>query len=721
MGSIPTVPVCYNIVIMSKLTLQLKVKPASASPQQTVEISKTKTTAQLTNTGPIGEPRSLTRTVTSDPTSSTNTPDTYQTRAARSFVRTAAPLRTAQQAPGNNQHTSSNSRYASRSASSSTYHSSSSSYPERVKKAPKPTIFVKKTVDIFDQISALELANNMCVNIKELIRSLRKLGINVKTTDKLDLDSAQLIVEEYKHTPKILQVQDVFADPVADLTDVEVTVRPPIVAIVGHVDHGKTSLLDVIRNTNVVEGESGGITQHIGAYQVMHNSKRITFLDTPGHEAFANMRENGIDLTDIVLLVIAADDGIKAQTVEAIKYVQNSTAQVIVVITKVDKPTANPDKVLEQLLSYSIITEKHSGNIPFVLVSSKTKFGIDSLLETILLQADVMDLKARTVGHGIGICVETNIRKGFGYIANVIIQAGTLKIGDNFVLGNTYGKVKCLIDEHGKQIDEARVSMPVSVIGLEESAQANTRLVVVPNEQLAKYTATERKQVAQSTQAPVAAKALAQLFATDQTRKLLVLLKSDTVGTLDAVKLAINQIKNPEVEVEVIYSDIGQVSEKDIDFARTSQAIIVTFNLAMSNTIAKIAAQKSIHIMQDRVIYKLLEGIQELIDSMMRPVIEEITLGTAQVIALFRKDTIAGCRVLNGKISNGDLIKITRNGDLVVKSRIRSLEKSGESVTSAGKDQECAIMIDVFHGYMLGDTIECYEEVQRKPNSELNA
>lgn len=578
-----------------------------------------------------------------------------------------------------------------------------------VKKYRKKEDVQKRTVQIYDGIEISSLASDMAINVTELLKKLKQMGINTKT---LDADTAELIVMEYGHQAQKIHIVDPDADPVEDYEGEQIT-RAPVVTIVGHVDHGKTSLLDTIRQTSIATKEAGGITQSIGAYQVQNShGKVITFLDTPGHETFTSMRERGVQATDIAILVIAADDGIKDQTIEAIKHIKAANVEIIVAITKVDKPTANPDKIEEALLQYDIVTEKFSGSVVAIKVSSHKNIGITELLDAITIQSDVMELKARTQGHAIGVVLESSMLKGMGHIANTLIQKGTLKLGDNFVIGSSYGKVKCLIDCNGKHIKQAGPSVPVSIIGLISPVLPADRMVVVPNEQIAKNTAENR-----INKPKVNVKeqlSLEEMYARmqDQGKKLLVLLKADTVGSLEALKQGVESIKNDEVSIKVISSSSGLITESDIKTAETFKSILVAFNLKPSAAIKQLAIEKYVHILSDDVIYRIFESLQATIDKMMKPIIKQEVMGKAMVIKLFSfsKGTVAGCRVIEGKMSNGLKLRLIRKDEIIEIGSIKSLQKATESAKEATKGQECGIMTENYNEYQLNDILECYVE-----------
>lgn len=576
----------------------------------------------------------------------------------------------------------------------------------------KPTVI--KTVNIHDNIEVQALATGMAVNIKDLTRKLKQIGAPHKPHDTLDIDTAELIVMECGHNVKKIIIKDVDDDPVADFEG-DAKPRPPIVTIVGHVDHGKTSLLDAIRKTNVTAEEAGGITQSIGAYQVESGKgQTITFLDTPGHETFTSMRARGVQVTDIVILVVAADDGIKDQTVEAIKHIKDSDAQLIVAVTKVDKPTANVDKVLESLLQHDIVTEKFSGHVVAVPVSSITGEGIDKLLDAIALQAEIMELKARTEGHGIGVVLETAMKKGLGHVANVLVQKGTLKLGDFIVVGKVFGKVKCLIDHLGNYVKNAGPSVPVSVVGLASAPEPADRLTVTPNEALAKSTAQARADKPVATERSVVT--LEDLYAqTDEGKILFVVLKADTMGSLEALRQGVENVRNEEVTIKVVGSSVGVITESDVTLAQTAKAIIVGFNVQTPASIMKFATGKFVHIISEKIIYRLLEMLQNTIDAMMKPVIEANVIGKAEVIKLFTfsKGTVAGSKVLDGKIQLNAKIRVVRKDEIVADGVVKSLQRETQSIKEASKGQECGIMLDNFHDYQLGDVLECYEEVEK--------
>lgn len=577
----------------------------------------------------------------------------------------------------------------------------------------KPSVV--KTIDVYEGMEVQTLATEMSISMKDLSKKLKSMGLPTNVTAVLDADSAELLVIECGHKVKRVNIVNVDDDPVEDYVG-NAKPRAPIVTIVGHVDHGKTSLLDAIRNANVASGEAGGITQHIGAYQVKSSKdSMITFLDTPGHETFTAMRARGVQLTDIAVLVVAADDGIQEQTVEAIKHIKNAGVQFIVAITKVDKPDANPDKVLDMLLAYDIVTDKHGGDVLAVKIAAIKGIGIKELLDAIALQADMMELKVRDEGFAIGVVIEAKVQKGFGNVANIIVQKGCLKIGDHFVVGKTFGKVRCLIDTTNEHVKVVGPSMPVSVICLDAACLPGDRLVVVPSEIIARDTAKARIEKIQ--QASYSNKSLEDLYSHMQQNKTLnVLLKGDTVGSVEALQQGIGKVKNDEVTIKVVDASVGPVNESDVLLAEVSKAIIISFHNKVGGAIMKFATEKFVHVIAEDVIYKILEDLQKLIDGMIEPVYDEVKHGKAKIIKVFEfsKGVVAGCQVVEGKIIRGFKLRVIRNGVVIGEGDIRSLQRETQDVKEAIHGHECGLMINDFKDYKIGDEVVCFELVQKK-------
>ncbi|MCX7925054.1 MAG: translation initiation factor IF-2 [Fimbriimonadales bacterium] len=500
--------------------------------------------------------------------------------------------------------------------------------------------------------------------------------------------------------------------------------RPPVVTIMGHVDHGKTSLLDYIRKTRVAEREFGGITQHIGAYQAEVNGRLITFLDTPGHEAFTAMRARGAQVTDIVVLVVAADDGIMPQTVEAINHAKNAKVPIIVAINKIDKPEANPDRVMQQLTQYELIPEAWGGDTICVPVSAITGAGVDTLLEMILLVADMAELKADPKAEFQGTVIEAKLDKGRGPLATILVQQGTLKRGDILVVGKTWGKIRAMFDHTGKQVDSATPSTPVEVMGLNEVPVAGDRAERVESEARARQIVQERLEAEKrpEVQRPTRRVNLAELFKQMQageTKSLNIILKADTYGSVEAIRDALLKLEKPEgVELKIINANVGNITEADVDFAIAADAVVLGFNVKVDSNAQSKAKASRVDVRTYRIIYELLEEMEKALKGLLEPEFKEVTLGTAEVRAVFKLSrgiVVAGCYVLDGKIVRNAPARLIRNGEVVHESKISTLRHLKEDRREIAAGYECGITLEGFDDYKEGDRIECYEiqEVER--------
>jgi len=494
--------------------------------------------------------------------------------------------------------------------------------------------------------------------------------------------------------------------------------RPPVVTIMGHVDHGKTSLLDYIRKTRVAEREFGGITQHIGAYQAEVNGKLITFLDTPGHEAFTAMRARGAQVTDIVVLVVAADDGIMPQTVEAINHAKNAKVPIIVAINKIDKPEANPDRVLQQLTQYELVPEAWGGDTICVPVSALTGEGVDTLLEMILLVAELAELKADPKAEFQGTVIEAKLDKGRGPVATILVQQGTLKRGDILVVGKTWGKIRAMFDHTGKQIDSATPATPVEVMGLNDVPVAGDRAERVDSEARARQIVEERLEAEKRPEVarPTRRVNLAELFKQMQageTKSLNLILKADTYGSVEAIRDALLKLEKPEgVEMKIINANVGNITEADIDFAIAADAVVLGFNVKVESNAQSKAKANRVDVRTYRIIYELLEEVEKALHGLLEPEFKEVVLGTAEVRAVFKLSrgvVVAGCYVLEGKIVRNAPARLIRGGEVVHESKIATLRHLKEDRREIAAGYECGLTLEGFDAYQEGDRIVCYE------------
>jgi translation initiation factor IF-2 len=491
-----------------------------------------------------------------------------------------------------------------------------------------------------------------------------------------------------------------------------------VVTIMGHVDHGKTTLLDYIRKTRVAEREYGGITQHIGAYQAEYNGKLITFLDTPGHEAFTAMRARGAQVTDIVVLVVAADDGIMPQTIEAIHHARNAGVPIIVAINKIDKPEANPDRVMQQLTEHGLVPEKWGGDTIVVPVSALTGQGVDELLEMILLTAELMELKADPNAPFQGTVIEAKLEKGRGPVATILVRQGTLRRGDVLVVGKTWGKVRAMFDHTGKSVERATPAMPVEVMGLNDVPVAGDPAERVESETQARQIATERQEAEREQKLGQIGRrpSLQELFKQLQTgeiKSLNIILKADTYGSVEAIRDALLKLeKPPGVDIKIISANVGNITETDIDFAIAAEAIVLGFNVKVESSAQQQAKTHHVDVRTYRIIYELLDEVQKALKGLLEPERREVHLGTAEVRAVFRLSrgiTVAGCYVLDGKICRGRPARLWRNKQVLHDSRIASLRHLKEDVREIAAGYECGIVLEGFSDYQEGDRIECYE------------
>lgn len=569
-----------------------------------------------------------------------------------------------------------------------------------------------------------ELAEKMKVNPTEIIKKLIAKGIMVTVNQQIDFENAAKIAEEYGFLVDKEEVKDELEMLLEETPDDEKDLqpRPPIVTVMGHVDHGKTSLLDAIRNTNVTMKEMGGITQHIGASVVEINDKKIVFLDTPGHEAFTAMRARGASITDIVVLVVAADDGVMPQTVEAINHVKAANVPMIVAINKIDLPTANPDRVKTELSELGLVPEEWGGNTICVPVSAKKNIGIDNLLEMILLVAEMEDLKANPNKPARGTIIEAKLEKGKGPVATVIVQNGTLQIGDAILAGTVYGKVRAMFDDKGRRIKKAGPSMPVEVLGFSEVPEAGDKLIVVEDEKKARELAERRKELQKEMELKRKQKvSLEDLFSQIQegsVKELNIIIKADVQGSVEALKKSIEDLSNEEVRIKVIHGAVGAITETDVMLASASNAIIIGFNVRPETNAKNLAEKEKVDIKLYRIIYEAIEDIKAAMKGLLEPKYKEVELGRAEVRAVFRVPgvgNVAGCYVLSGKILRNSDIRVVRDGIVVYEGKIASLKRFKDDVREVQQGFECGIGIDRFNDIKEGDIIEAYqmEEIPR--------
>ena len=590
-------------------------------------------------------------------------------------------------------------------------------FKEKVDNTPKK-IIVRGTMTVG------ELAKSLHKDVSEVIKKLLFLGVMANINQELDLDAIQLLSTEYgvEVELKIPVDEDNFELIEESDEDEDLIARPPVVTIMGHVDHGKTTLLDAIRHTSVTEGEAGGITQHIGAYQVEVHGKKITFLDTPGHEAFTMMRARGAQVTDITILVVAADDGVMPQTVEAINHAKAANVPIIVAINKIDKPGANSDRIKQEMTEYQLVPEEWGGDTVYVEVSAKQRLGLEHLLEMILLVAEVQELKANPNKRARGTVIEAELDKSRGPVARVLIQHGTLKVGDSFVAGVCFGRIRAMVNDHGKRLKEAGPSTPVEITGLSEVPQAGDPFLSYEDERKARIIADRRaitlRQSAVSANTRVTLEDLYSKIKDGVMKDLIVILKADVQGSLEALKGALEKIEIEGVRVKTIHMGVGAITESDIILASASNAIIFGFNVRPDAAVAATADQEKVEVRLHRVIYSVIEEIEAAMKGMLDPIFKENIIGHAEVRNTFKISkvgTIAGCMVTSGKISRSAEVRLIRAGIVVFEGKIDSLKRYKDDAKDVAQGYECGITLERFNDLKDGDIIEAFvmETVER--------
>ncbi|WP_435116604.1 translation initiation factor IF-2 [Candidatus Pelagibacter bacterium nBUS_49] len=570
---------------------------------------------------------------------------------------------------------------------------------------------VKRDVNIPEAITVRELANRMAEQSSNVIKFLFGMGVTVTINQTLAADTAEYLVKEFGHNPVREEkaeeiIQKIKATRVENLKN-----RPPIITVMGHVDHGKTSVLDVLRSANVVSGEFGGITQHIGAYQIESQSNKLTFIDTPGHAAFTEMRARGSKLTDVVVLVVAADDGVKPQTVESIKHAKAANVPIVVAINKCDLPDADPQKIKNQLLEHELIAEDLSGDTLMVEISATTKKNLDKLVEAIVLQAEILDLKTDFESKATGIVLESKIDVGRGPVATIIVTTGTLKKGDFFVSGLKWGKVRAIIDDKGTNINEAPPSAPVEILGINGAAKSGDDFIVVDNEKEAKTLSENRAQESKDTKNPLTFATQDSAFSDSSAEELNLIIKSDVHGSSEAIKNSINQIKHDEVKPKIILADIGMVTETDVTLAKASNAVLIAFNVKPSKEAKKLAENEKIKISSYNIIYEVLDYIKQKMSGLLSPDIQETVTGTAQILEIFKVSgagKVAGSKVMEGEITTASDVRIIRDGAIIYTGKVGTLFREKNQVKQVSNGQECGITVKDYMDFQKNDTIEAY-------------
>ncbi|MGY9054686.1 MAG: translation initiation factor IF-2 [Alphaproteobacteria bacterium] len=577
---------------------------------------------------------------------------------------------------------------------------------------------IVRDVVVPEVITVQDLANRMAERAADVVRSLMKMGVMASLSQTIDADTAELIVEEFGHNIRRVADSDVeegLSGRVDD--DGEMVSRPPVVTIMGHVDHGKTSLLDALRQTDVASGEAGGITQHIGAYQVqMANGSRITFLDTPGHAAFSAMRSRGAAATDLVILVVAADDSVQPQTIEAVNHAKAAGVPIIVAVNKIDRPDVDPERVKTDLLQQEVISEDFGGDVQFINVSALKKIGLEELQEAILLQSELLELKANPNRSAQGIVVEAQLDRGRGSVATILVQRGTLRVGDSIVVGSEYGRVRAMIDERGQQLKEAGPSMPVEILGLQGTPMAGDEAVVVENEVKAREIAEYRQRRDRDKRRTAGARGtLEEMFdklKAGVTKDLSVVIKTDVQGSQEAIVGALEKFNNEEVAVRVLHAGVGGINESDVTLSTASEGFVIGFNVRASKQAREMAAQNGVEIRYYSIIYELLDDIRASLSSMLAPSIRETQIGNAAIREVFnvtKVGKVAGCRVTNGIVRRGSGVRLLRDDVVIHEGKLATLKHFKDDVAEVRDGSECGMSFENYQDIQVGDVIECYE------------
>lgn len=578
----------------------------------------------------------------------------------------------------------------------------------------------EKVLKLTEFVTVSELASMMNVSPTEVISACMSLGIFVSINQRIDAETIQIVAEEFGFETTFVSAEVQDAIPVTEDREEDLLPRPPIVTVMGHVDHGKTSLLDKIRNANVVSGEAGGITQHIGAYSVtLKDGRKMTFLDTPGHEAFTAMRARGAQVTDVAIIIVAADDDVMPQTKEAISHAQAAGVPMVFAINKIDKPGANPDKIREQLSAMNILVEEWGGKYQSQEISAKQNLNIEDLLEKVLLEAEILDLKANPNKNAVGTVIESTLDKGKGFVTNILVEAGTLRVGDIVLVGRHYGKVKAMHDEHGKPLKEVGPAMPCSILGINGAPSAGDKFHVMDDEREARLVATKREQLYREqglrTTKHITLDEIGRRLAIGNFKELNLIIKGDVDGSIEALSDSLLQLSTEEIQINIVHKGVGAISEADVNLASASDAIILGFQVRPTQSARKLAEQEQIDIRLYSIIYKAIEEIKAAMEGMLSPDIEEQIVGSAEVREVFeitKVGTIAGCYVLDGLIKRSSKIRLIRDGIVVHTGTLGSLKRFKDDVKEVKNNYECGLNIDKYNDIQIGDIIEAFEEVE---------
>ena len=580
----------------------------------------------------------------------------------------------------------------------------------------------RKTLKVTEFVTVSELATMMNVAPTEVIMACMNLGLMVSINQRLDAEALVVVAEEFGYKTEFVsvEIQEAIADDSEDKEE-DLVPRPPIVTVMGHVDHGKTSLLDNIRKTNVIEGEAGGITQHIGAYSVVLNGQKITFLDTPGHEAFTAMRARGAAVTDVAIIIVAADDNVMPQTIEAINHAQAAGVPMVFAINKIDKPNANPDHIKEQLSQMNYLVESWGGKYQDQEVSAKKGINLDKLLEKVLLEAEMLDLKANPNKKAQGTVIESTLDKGRGYVSTILVQSGTLRVGDVILSGTYTGRVKAMFNENGKKVETAGPSTPVQVLGLNGAPQAGDTFNVMDDDRSAREIANKREQLARMqgimTQKHVTLDEIGRRIAIGSFKELNIIVKGDVDGSIEAMSGSLIKLSKETVQVNVIHAAVGQISESDVLLAAASNAIIVGFQVRPSAAARKLAEKEEIEIRLYSIIYDAINDIKDAIEGMLEPVMKEEIVASVEVLEIFKitkVGTVAGCMVREGKLQRSTPIRVIRDGIVIYTGKLGSLKRFKDDVKEVVVGQDCGLNIESFNDIRVGDIVEGYEQVEVK-------
>ena len=587
---------------------------------------------------------------------------------------------------------------------------------KRVETAPAPAPAKLEAIEIPDLLTVQELATSMIVPAKDIIKELIKMGTMATINQNIPSDVAIQVARKFGFNAVVKEAgEEVTVEQEEDKPEM-LTARPPVVTVLGHVDHGKTSLLDKIRSANVAAGEAGGITQRIGAYTVEQNDRKITFIDTPGHEAFTAMRARGAKVTDVAILVVAADDGVMPQTKEAIAHVKAAGVPIVVALNKIDKPEAQPERVKQQLAEEGLQSVDWGGSIEMVPVSAKAGSGIDKLLETVLLEADIRDLKANKNRRASGVVIESALDRGRGAVATVLIQNGTLRVGDIVVVGGTFGKVRALVDDKGKQVKKAGPSIPVEIMGLQDVPAAGDTLMVVSDERVARETAEKRKtrrrdvRIAASGGQRVSLETFMQMPAEGK-KTLNIIVKADGQGSVEALRARMEQLSTEEVDIRVIHGGVGAITPNDVNLASASNAVLIGFNIRPDETVKRLAENEGVDLRFYQVIYEVEDDLKKAMRGMLAPVQREVTLGHAEVREIFKVSkvgSIAGCYVKDGKITRNAKVRVLRDQAVIFDGELESLRRFKDDVREVAEGYECGIQVAKYQDLKVGDIIEAF-------------